>query len=147
MVLLPGTVAALIVNPLAGYLTDKVGARPVGLTFGCFLAVGAVSMVFCDLATPLWVICVMQGVRSVGVSGLIGPLTSWSLSELKGKNVGDGSAFGIAVRQTCASVGTALMVLCVEGSLFAGAMAFHAAFAVSAIFAVLTFALITKSVR
>ena len=75
----------------------------------------------------------MQGVRSVGVSGLIGPLTSWSLSELKGKNVGDGSAFGIAVRQTCASVGTALMVLCVEGSLFAGAMAFHAAFAVSAI--------------
>ena len=34
MVLLPGTVAALIVNPLAGYLTDKIGARPVGLVFG-----------------------------------------------------------------------------------------------------------------
>ncbi|WP_297673951.1 MFS transporter [Slackia sp.] len=147
MVLLPGTVAALIVNPLAGYLTDKIGARPVGLVFGCFLAVGAVSMVFCDQATPLWVVCVMQGVRSVGVSGLIGPLTSWSLSELKGKSVGDGSSFGIAARQTCASVGTALMVLCVEGSLFAGITAFHAAFAVSAVFAVLTLALIAKSVR
>ena len=34
LVLLPGTVAALIANPLAGLLVDKIGARPVTLFFG-----------------------------------------------------------------------------------------------------------------
>lgn len=148
MVLLPGTVAALVVNPLAGYATDKFGARPVSIVAGLFLAVGAASMVMCDETTPLWLVCVMQGVRSIGVSGLVGPLTSWSLSDLPGRIVSHGSAFGIAARQAAASVGTALMVFCVEGVPFlAGAAAFHAAFAVSAAFAVATLACIIVKVR
>lgn len=147
LVLLPGTIAALVVNPLAGVLTDKLGARPVTLVAGALLFVGALSMVLCDESTPLWVVCAMQGVRSLGVSGLIGPLSSWSLTRLEGRRVAHGSAFGLAVRQTCASVGTALMVFCVEGASLAGASGFHAAFAVSAALAAATFACIVARVR
>lgn len=148
MVLLPGTIAALIFNPLAGYLTDRVGIRPVALVFGLCLAVGSASMVLCDETTPLWLVCVMQGVRSTGVSGLIGPLLAWGVAGLKGKMVADGNAFCIAVRQTFASVGTALMVLCAAGlPMLTGAAAYHAAFAVSALFALATFACIMWKVR
>ncbi|MDO4443349.1 MAG: DHA2 family efflux MFS transporter permease subunit [Slackia sp.] len=147
MVLLPATIAALIVNPVAGVLTDKIGVRPVALTSGVLLVAGSIAMAFIDESTPLWLVCAMQGVRALGVSGLIGPLSSWSLTRLSGKRIADGSAFSIAVRQTCASVGTALMVFCVEGAALAGAMAFHAAFAVSAVFAVATFVCIAARVR
>ena len=147
MVLLPGTVAALIVNPLAGILTDKIGVRPVVVVSGVLLSIGAVSMVLCDESTPLWLVCVMQGVRALGVSGLVGPLSSWSLKGLAGKRIADGSAFATAVRQTCASIGTAAMVFCIEGAALAGAAAFHAAFAVSAAFAVAALACIVARIR
>ena len=71
VVLLPGTVAALVLNPLAGVLTDKVGVRPVALVSGAFLATGAVLMSFLDADTPLYVTTLCQAVRAVGVSCLL----------------------------------------------------------------------------
>ena len=102
VVLLPGTVAALVLNPLAGVLTDKVGVRPVALVSGAFLATGAVLMSFLDADTPLYVTTLCQAVRAVGVSGLVGPLTSWSLAQLPRPIVADGSSFCISARQACA---------------------------------------------
>ena len=147
MVLLPGTVAALFVNPVAGVLTDKLGARPVTVVSACFLAVGALGMSFVDEATPLWSLMVLQGVRAVGVSGLIGPLTSWSLAGLAGPLVPHGSAFSLVARQACASFGTALMVLAVTAFAAVPLAGYRTAFALSAAFAVLTLAVCVAFVR
>lgn len=153
VVLLPGTVAALVLNPLAGVLTDKVGVRPVALVSGAFLATGAVLMSFLDADTPLLVTTLFQAVRAVGVSGLVGPLTSWSLARLPGPVVADGSSFCIAVRQACASLGTSAMVLAIAavGTSSAGvadpALAYQAAFGFSAVMALATLAFIAVKVR
>ena len=77
---IPATVVALFVNPLAGVLVDKVGARAVCITSSVFLTVGAASFIFVGPGTPLWVLTLLQGVRAVGVSGLVGPLNSYGLS-------------------------------------------------------------------
>ena len=53
MVFIPATVFALLVNPLAGLLADKVGVRPVVVVASLFLAAGAASMAFLDAASPL----------------------------------------------------------------------------------------------
>ncbi len=143
--LLPGTVAALVVNPVAGYLVDRIGARPVVLVASVFLAVGSVSMVFIDESTPFWLIVVMQGVRATGVSGLIGPLTSWGLADLPHAIMTDGSSFSNATRQASAALGTALMVFAI--TLLPGIAGYHAAFAISAAFGVLTLALSFAKVR
>lgn len=149
LALLPGTVAAFIVNPLAGWLVDRIGARPVVVVASVFLAVGAVSMAFIDEATPFWAIVALQGVRATGVSGLIGPLTSWGMADLPHEIMTDGSSFGTAVRQACASVGTALMVFAIAAGASAGMslMGFHVAFAVSGAFAVMVFGLVVARVR
>ena len=111
---IPATVVALFVNPLAGVLVDKVGARAVCITSSVFLTVGAASFMFVGPGTPLWLPCtLLQGVRAVGVSGLVGPLNSYGLSGLSGGLVMDGSAFFATARQVCASLGTALMMLIV----------------------------------
>ena len=143
--LLPGTVAALVVNPLAGYLVDRIGARPVITVGSVCLAAGAVSMAFIDESTPFWLIIVLQGVRATGVSCLIGPLTSWGLADLPHSIMTDGSSFSTAARQACAALGTALMVFAI--TLLPGAAGYHAAFAVSAVFGVLTLVLAFAKVR
>lgn len=111
---IPATVVALFVNPVAGILVDKVGARKVCLVSSAFLVVGSASFMFVDAATPLWALTFWQGVRAVGVSGLVGPLNSWGLSGLDRGIMMDGSACFATVRQVCASLGTALMMLIIS---------------------------------
>lgn len=153
VVLLPGTVAALLLNPLAGVLTDRVGVRPVAVVSGVFLAAGAVLMSFLESDTPLWAVTLCQAVRAVGVSGLVGPLTSWSLAKLPRPIVADGSSFCIAARQACASLGTSVMVFAITavGATSAGvadpALAYQVAFGFSAIMAVATLGFIVAKVR
>ena len=153
IVLLPGTLAALFLNPLAGVLTDRFGIRPVTVASGALLAVGSVLMVFLDEETPLAVTTFCQAVRAFGVSGLMGPLISWSLAGLPGRIVTDGSSFSIAGRQACASLGTSAMVLLIAlaGTSAAAvanpALPYQLAFAFSAVFAVATFVFIVAKVR
>lgn len=153
VVLLPGTAAALLLNPLAGVLTDKLGVRPVALVSGAFLAAGAVLMSFLDADTPLYVTTLCQAVRAVGVSGLVGPLTSWSLARLPRPIVADGSSFCISARQACASLGTSAMVFIIAtvGASSLGlanpALAYQLAFGFSAVMAVATFGFIVAKVR
>ena len=98
LVLLPGTIAALFINPLAGYLTDRFHARPVIVFFGACLAFGSVAMAFMDASTPFWLILLLQGIRACGVSGLVSPLTSWSMEELANRMT-DASSFSTAIRR------------------------------------------------
>ena len=149
LALLPGTIAAFIINPLAGVLTDKIGARPVVVVFSCFLAVGATMMAFVDETTPYWAIIIMQGIRATGVSGLIGPLNSWGMSKLSPELMTDASSFGTAVRQAFASLGTALMVYAIVAGPLLGsaAMGFHFAFGFSAVCAIATLLISLMRVR
>lgn len=140
LALLPGTIAAFFINPLAGILTDKIGARPVVIVAAFFLAAGASMMAFVDENTPYWMIFVMQGIRATGVSGLIGPLNSWGMSKLPPWFMTDASSFGTAVRQAFASLGTAIMVfaiMVVGPFMGSAAMGYHLGFGFSAICAIL----------
>ena len=125
----------------------------VTLASGALLAVGSVLMVFLDEETPLAVTTFCQAVRAFGVSGLMGPLISWSLAGLPGRIVTDGSSFSIAGRQACASLGSSVMVLLIAlaGTSAAAAsnpaLPYQLAFAFSAVFAVATFVGIVAKVR
>ena len=141
LVFIPATVLALFVNPLAGVLSDRLGARPVVICAALFLLAGAASMAFVDEATPLWLLTLMQTLRAIGVSALIGPLNSWGLSQLPHDIVMDGSAFFACVRQACASFGTAIMVLAITagtglaaGAGLPAAFGYQLAFGISALF-------------
>lgn len=150
IVLLPGTLAALILNPVAGALVDRIGIRPVVMVSGVLLAFGSIIMVFVDENTPLFVTMLFQAFRAFGVSGLMAPLISWSLADLPRSIVTDGSSFCIAVRQACASLGTSAMVYLitvVSPTAATPALAYQLAFAFSAVFAVLTFAYIVVRVK
>lgn len=150
IVFIPATILAVIFNPLAGILCDQVGARPVTIVAGLFLTAGAVSMIFVDADTPLWLLTLMQTIRGIGVSSLIGPLISWGMAKLPFDVMMDGSAFSTTVRQACASFGTALMMLVISMvtvSVGAGALGYQLAFALSAVLSVAVFAIALFRIR
>lgn len=138
--LAPGIVVSLVISPLAGFLTDRIGIRPVALVAG-FLFTGAMAaMVFVDAHTSFVVITVIQTVRTIGVAALTGPLTSWSLAKLSHSIVADGSSFMLAVRQVFGSLGTAAMVYIItvmQGSGSPQAIDYQSSFAFAAIISVL----------
>ena len=65
---------------------------------------------FIDENTSMETMMTYQAVRSVGVSGLIGPLQAWSLSRLDVRIIPDGSSMSVLLRQAAAALGTALRV-------------------------------------
>lgn len=140
IVFIPATILAVVFNPLGGILSDKIGAGPVLVGGGIFLAAGAVSMVFVDANTPLWLLTLMQTIRGIGVSSLIGPFISWGMSRLPGPLMNDGSIFFTTLRQCCASFGTAIMMLLITGIAQMGAgaavLAYQLAFGFSALLSV-----------
>ena len=148
LVFVPATIFALFLNPLAGYATDKLGVRPVVLFGGACMTIGAAAMCFMDALTPLWLVMVLQTVRGMGMSVLMGPTMSFGLSELPREITMDGSSFLVTVRQACASLGTACMVFIVQyGLSVCGAVAlpYQLAFGFSAVFAVaMTFFIVTR---
>lgn len=150
IVFIPATVAALLFNPLAGFLSDRVGVRRVTMAAAVLLAAGSLAMAFMDAGTPLWLMTLMQTVRGIGVSSLIGPFASWGLSKLPREVVMDGSAFFATARQACASLGTAAMVFLVTAAPSLGvaaAVGYQLAFGLSAALAVGVLAVTALRVR
>ena len=114
------------------------------------LAAGSLAMAFMDAGTPLWLMTLMQTVRGIGVSSLIGPFASWGLSKLPREVVMDGSAFFATARQACASLGTAAMVFLVTAAPSLGvaaAVGYQLAFGLSAALAVGVLAVTALRVR
>lgn len=151
LVFIPAFVAAGIFNPLAGILSDKIGARRVMLGASVFLLIGSISMVFIDADTPLWVIAALQGIRAIGISSCMSPMFQWSLSDLPREIVMDGSSFSNTVRQCFGAISSAIMVFFV---VFFGAMegvdpafGYHLAFGLSAVLAIATALIVLFRVR
>lgn len=145
IVFVPATILAIVVNPLSGILFDKLGVRPVVLVGSLFLFVGSASFLFVDASTSLLALMVMQTVRGIGVSTLIGPFNSWGMVQLPFKIAVDGSAFFTTVRQACAALGVALMMVSV--SLIGGLQGYIVAFGISAALALAVLAICAIKVR
>ena len=115
MALLPGTVAAFIMAPVGGMLTDRVGARAVCAMGSILLTVGTVLMLHLSAIDSLGQVMALQAVRAFGISSLIVPYTTWSVHGLPHEVVADGTSISNAARQIAAAIGTSSMVLLMAG--------------------------------
>ena len=154
LVTFPTTFTAVLVNPLSGILADKTSPRVSSLIFGSFLVAGSVASVFVSETTPLWLLSIWQTTRAIGVSGLIGPLLTYALSGLEGPLVPHGSSASVVLRQMSATLGTAIMVLCITvllpgaaGGAYSLALPYQVAFIFSALMGIASLLIIIFRVK
>ena len=151
LVVLPAVFTALLINPIAGWLADRFDSRRVAIVFGAALATGAIGCATVGEQTPLWLLAVWQTVRATGVSGLMGPLQSFTLSQLEGRIVASGSSASVLIRQVAGSFGTAIMVFAITAARPLAeampALPYQLSFAFSALMAVLCLGEIVFRVR
>jgi len=120
--MLPGVVTALIMNPLSGMMLDKYGPRGICLFGSISLAVGTGAMLELGEMDSLGWVMFWQGVRTMGISSLIMPLSTWSVAALPRELSPDGSSVSNALRQVLAALGTSIMVLLMAGGSASGAV-------------------------
>ena len=154
LVTFPTVFTAILVNPLSGILADKTSPRLSALVFGKFLAVGSVACTLVGEEMPLWMLSIWQTTRAIGVSGLIGPLLTYSLAGLERQLVPHGSSAAVILRQMAATFGTAIMVFCVAMFLpfaasgaVSSAVPYQVAFGFSAVMGILSLITIVTRVK
>ena len=111
MSLLPGALAALIMNPLSGIAMDRIGTRPVICLGAVLLLAGSIPMMQLGELNDLGYIMLLQGVRALGISTLIQPISTWSVRTLTGPLIPDGTAISNTLRQVAGSFGVSIAVL------------------------------------
>lgn len=108
---------SLLSRPLAGYLTDTIGARAVALV-GVLVTAGAtVPFALSDASTPTWWLSVALFVRGLGLGAVIIPVMAVIYNGLVGEDVAHTSVLTRVAQQVGGSFGTALLAVVLEHGL------------------------------
>ena len=108
--MLPASIAMLIMSPISGRLYDKFGPRRLAIP-GLFLtAVFTIPMVLMDENTSLYYLAFVYTVRTIGLSMVNMPLNTWGLNSLDNRVMAHGTAIGNTFRQVAGSLGTAILI-------------------------------------
>ena len=102
---------AMITMPIAGRLTDQIGAGKVVLVGLTFFALGALGLSQTTAATPMWQIELSLFVTGLGSGSSLMPAMSGALGVLKRDEVARATSGVNVVLRVGASVGTALMAV------------------------------------
>lgn len=110
LVLMPGAIAMGIMNPVAGRLFDKHGARALGITGMGLLFITSIGFGLLSFSTPIWFIVVLFLVRMISMALVNMPITTWGMNALDTRLMNHGTSVNNTLRQVAGSLGTALVV-------------------------------------
>ena len=109
-IMLPASIAMLIMSPVSGRLFDKFGPRRLAIP-GLFLAsVFTIPMVLMDENTSLYYLAAVYTIRTMGLSLVNMPLNTWGLNSLSNQVMAHGTAIGNTFRQVAGSLGCAILI-------------------------------------
>ncbi|MEA2384766.1 MAG: hypothetical protein QOH72_4737 [Solirubrobacteraceae bacterium] len=115
LLLAPQGIAAALALPIAGRLTDRIGGGPVVLV-GCIVAtLATLPWVFVGSGTPFALLAGVLFVRGIGLGCTIQPAMAAAYALLRPDQVPGASAALSTLRQIGGSIGTALLVVALEG--------------------------------
>lgn len=120
MVLLPGSLLMGLLGPVMGRIYDAQGPRLL-LVPGTVMIAGAMFVYSTvGVATPVWILVVVQTIMSLGLAASFTPLFSASLGSLERRLYSHGSAALNTAQQVAGAAGTALLVAIYSAALHLG---------------------------
>ncbi|MDQ0149520.1 MDR family MFS transporter [Eubacterium multiforme] len=110
LMLMPGAIIMGVMNPIAGRLFDKIGARTLSIVGLILLTFGNLGLMFLSANTEIIHITIVYSIRLLGMSMIMMPLTTAGLNTLTNEHLAHGTAANNTLRQIAGSIGTALLV-------------------------------------
>ena len=110
VLIMPGALCMVVLNPLAGRFLDKYGPRILCVAGMILLAGGTFSFSFLGSDTPLSYVTIMYCIRYMGISLMLMPLTVWGVKTLDEKYIPHATAINNTLRQMSGAIGTAIFV-------------------------------------
>lgn len=110
LVLMPGALAQVVMNPLAGKLFDRYGARWLGIIGMGVLAVTTLGFAVLQLDSPIWYITLLYFLRMVALSLVNMPINTWGMNSLDTRLMSHGTSINNTFRMVAGSLGTAVVV-------------------------------------
>lgn len=147
LTLLLGAILMGIMNPISGWLYDRMGIKKLAIIGNTIVVLGTLPMLFFNQGTSIVVIVLTYAFRCVGIGFSMMSLFTASINALPKEQEIDGNAVGSTLRQVAGSLGTAVMMmvvsLCAHGTNHVAALAngYHAAYLTALIIAVFSLVL------
>jgi EmrB/QacA subfamily drug resistance transporter len=117
VLLAPQGLGAACAISLAGFLTDKVGARRV-VPFGVVLALAGTAMYArIGVSTPYWSLALALFLVGAGLGATITPSMAAAFQDLPRAAMGDATSAINVVQRVAGSVGSALLAVVLQGAI------------------------------
>jgi len=113
----PLGVGALLSRPLAGGLTDKIGARWVACTGFAIVAIGTIPFAFATATTNEWFLMAVLLVRGFGLAAVMIPLSAVAFDGLKHDEIPHAGIITRVAQQLGGSFGIAILTVVLGAAL------------------------------
>ncbi len=110
LVILPGALAMIALNPVAGRLYDKKGIKFQSLLSACLLVISNVAMLFVTMDMSPAVTAIINMFRCMGVGLLMMPIVAWGMKDFKGTSTAHGTALLTSLRNIAGALGMVVYV-------------------------------------
>ena len=108
--MMPGSLAMATMSASPGRLYDRYGIRPLAIIGVLLVLISSLGTSFLTTSTSIIYLTVVWAMRSIGLSCLMMPLVTWSVTQLTGKAIASASAVLTTLRTVAGAVGTSVSV-------------------------------------
>ncbi len=110
LVIMPGAIIMGIMNPIAGKIFDRHGARVMGIVGMVLLCLTTLCFGFVRLDTNIVFLTVVFAIRMFSMALVNMPITTWGMNALDTHLMNHGTSINNTLRMVAGSLGTALVV-------------------------------------
>ncbi|MGL5616397.1 MAG: MDR family MFS transporter [Sarcina sp.] len=110
LVLMPGAILMGVMNPITGYLFDKIGSRLLSLIGLAVFTIGSAAFAFLTPTTSVTYIICMYALRLFGMAMFMMPLTTSGLNTLHKNLYAHGNAVNNTMRQVAGAIGSSILI-------------------------------------
>lgn len=110
LVIMPGAIAMGIMNPIAGRIFDRHGARTMSIVGMVLLTASTLGFAFLRLDTSVVLLSALFAVRMFSIALVNMPVTTWGMNALDTKLMNHGTSINNTLRMVAGSLGTAIVV-------------------------------------
>jgi EmrB/QacA subfamily drug resistance transporter len=114
LLLIPQGVGSLMTRTIAGRLTDRIGARAVGVAGFVLTALATVPFAFAGAGTSLWWLGAVQLVRGLGLGIVLIPVMTVAFVDIDPADMPDASMITRISQQVGGSFGVAIAAVVLE---------------------------------